>query len=237
MSITKEALEYLVSLKPAELIDIHDEKFANQQLYRIKQATPNALVVRNLTGLIHYLQTNFDKQPPVLVHVAGPKEVVVYSTFNRDYDRNVLIKAEALTPEIRFGTYYDVESFNILLQSAFVTDAERALILKLVGNIVEEDVNTYGDDGIAQTVTAKSGVATRETVIVPNPVKLAPFRTFTEVTQPASDFVFRLKKGPAAALFEADGGAWKNEAISGISKFLADNLAKQIEEEQVTIIA
>jgi len=64
-------------------------------------------------------------------------------------------------------------------------------------------------------------------VAVPNPVTLRPYRTFSEVEQPASQFVFRMKTGgssPSCALFNADGGAWALEAIENIKRWLSDRL-------------
>lgn len=55
-------------------------------------------------------------------------------------------------------------------------------------------------------------------------VRLTPFRTFSNVEQPASDFLFRIKEGGTAALFEADGGAWENEARRNIAMFLRTEL-------------
>lgn len=54
------------------------------------------------------------------------------------------------------------------------------------------------------------------------------------MAQPESKFVFRMQDGPRAALFEADGGAWKNDAMLSIKKFLEEQL-KDI--ENVNIIA
>lgn len=59
----------------------------------------------------------------------------------------------------------------------------------------------------------------------PNPVTLAPYRTFREIAQPESQFVFRLRGGvegalPHAALFEADGAEWKLAAVGRIASFL-----------------
>lgn len=125
----------------------------------------------------------------------------------------------------------------IKLQSCFVKDQERDLVLKVVGNIKEDAVKNYGDDGIAQTVTAKVGVASVENVVVPNPVTLRPYRTFQEILQPSSDFVFRMKTGPAAALFEADGGAWQNEAIVTIKSHLVLMLEDEINTGRIHIIA
>ena len=58
------------------------------------------------------------------------------------------------------------------------------------------------------------------------PVELIPYRTFQEVEQPASKFVFRIgdKEVPAFKIVEAEGGIWKNEAVSNIKAFLMENL-------------
>lgn len=85
-------------------------------------------------------------------------------------------------------------------------------------------------------MTARSGIARVEEISVPNPVFLAPFRTFREITQPLSPFVLRMKQGregglPTVALFEADGGKWKLDAI----QFIRDYLEGKI--ETVPIIA
>jgi len=38
-------------------------------------------------------------------------------------------------------------------------------------------------------------------------------------------------------LFEADGGAWKNEAMNNIKQYLSDNLDDEIQSGHVTVIA
>lgn len=89
-------------------------------------------------------------------------------------------------------------------------------------------IATYGDDGVTQKATVKSGIASRSDAVVPNPVILQPYRTFTEVIQPASNFIFRMREnrggGVECAIFEADGGAWKNEAMKNIKDYLAKEL-------------
>src|SRR5699024_5213817 len=113
--------------------------------------------------------------------------------------------------------YHDMEQLIIALQSKFTRIAkgdDRDLILKVVGNVKEENIRNTGDDGMTQAVTIRTGIAGAEGVKVPNPVELAPYRTFLEVKQPESDFIFRMKVGPRGAIFEADGGVWRNKAIA-----------------------
>jgi hypothetical protein len=108
--------------------------------------------------------------------------------------------------------------------------------LKVVGNIKKEDVRTVGDNGVSQSVTAKVGVATVGQVEVPNPVALMP-RTFVEVEQPESNLIFRMQNGPRYALFEADGGAWKVQAMKNIKDYLLAALEEEFEFEKLVIIA
>lgn len=113
---------------------------------------------------------------------------------------------------------------NIMLQSSFVDNKDRNLLLKVTGNVKDEAVKSVGDNGVSQAVTIKTGVASVSDVVVPNPVTLAPFRTFQEVEQPESKFIFRMKDGPSAALYEADGGAWRNEAMKNIKSSSKNSL-------------
>lgn len=97
-------------------------------------------------------------------------------------------------------------------------------MLKVTGNIKEEVVKNVGDDGVSQSVVMKSGIASVTEAIVPNIVQLAPYRTFTEIDQPTSDFVFRMRTGVEVALYEADGGAWRNKAMQDIKTYLQSEL-------------
>ena len=93
---------------------------------------------------------------------------------------------------------------------------------------------------ICQKTTIKSGIANKTDVIVPNPVKLRPYRTFAEIEQPQSSYVFRIQdsdRGPSFNLVEADGGLWKNATMKKIKDYLAYELAEELEKYQITIIA
>lgn len=72
----------------------------------------------------------------------------------------------------------------------------------------------------------------QQDTVLPNPVELAPFRTFIEVNQVVSPFIFRARTAKEDrsdsskvtdiefALFEADGGAWEIEAKQRIKEYL-----------------
>ena len=92
--------------------------------------------------------------------------------------RETLFKCEAIVNEFRFDKYYDQERFLIELQANFVTSEDLETIMKVSGNIQAGTTASYSDDGVSQKTTIKSGVQ-RADVIVPNPVKLVPYRTFS----------------------------------------------------------
>lgn len=233
----KEALQYLISLGNVNTVQVGTQTYATQPLHLVKEPVVAPIDVRSLSGLIEYIKSEFDGTEKLMVHVVSPTKVVAFTQQNGDAARKTFITATAMVPEFAYGRFHQVEEFIISLQAGFVPYGNHADILKLVGNIKEENVQQFGDDGVSQAVTAKMGIAAVETVKVPNPVVLKPFRTFVEIDQPESEFVFRLKNGPTAALFEADGGAWKIAAMQSIREHLAKELAAELADGRIVIIA
>jgi hypothetical protein len=235
--VIKEAIQYIVGLGNTRIEKVGDQVYSTQPIHKVHLPTPETIQVRSLSGLVEYLQSEFDGTEQLMIHVESPTEVSVFSSFNRDFNRKALIEAKAMIPGYSFERWYDSEEFNIKLQSVFVKNEDRDIMLKVVGNIKEEDVRTVGDNGVSQSVTAKVGVATVGQVEVPNPVALKPYRTFVEVDQPESDFIFRMQNGPRCALFEADGGAWKVQAMRNIKDYLQVALEDEFNSKKLVIIA
>lgn len=233
----KEAFEYLVQLGNKEVKEVNGQQYSTGNMRLIEKPSAETIAVQSLSGLTDYLKSNFDTLDNILIHIKNATSVVAYSTLNEDYNRQKWIKATAMLPEFRFDSFYDAESFNIKLQSCFLNNDDRKIMLQVVGNIKEEAVQTFGDDGVSQSVIARTGIAQVGDVKVPNPVMLAPYRTFVEVEQPESNFVFRMKEGARCALFEADGGAWELEAMDNIKDHLAVELRELIEANKVHIIS
>ena len=224
----RDALEYLVNLgeKKEAIIELDQGTFSRVSLNRVTEPVASKLTVSTLTGLVDYIKTNVDHlEGKLLIQVKSPEEVALYSPLNADREREKYVSAEAILPNnVVYERFLDTERFNIMLQSAFVNNKDKEILLKYTGLIQDDAVKTIGDDGVSQQVTVKTGEASVGQAVVPNPVTLAPFRTFPEVEQPESKFIFRMKEGPSAALFEADGGAWRNKAILNIKAYLEKEL-------------
>ena len=67
-------------------------------------------------------------------------------------------------------------------------------------------------------------------------VKLKPYRTFSEVDQPESEFLLRLSEGARVALYEADGGAWTLQARRNVADYLRTALSELIESGNVIVV-
>ena len=234
----KEALEYIVGLKTPVITEIDGNTYSDKPLNRIGYVPyAKTIGMKTLTSLVEYIKANIDSMSEkMIVHVISPTEVHLYSSLDADRKREYLVEVNAELPDFRFGSFIDHENFVIALQSKFVPNEDRDLVLKFAGTVEDRTGAEYGDDGVTQKATIKTGVASKADAVVPNPVNLIPYRTFLEVQQPASDFIFRMKSscGVQCAIFEADGGAWKNEAMSRIKNYLALELS---EYPQFTVIS
>lgn len=230
----KEALQYLVELGKAEEHTINGDTYSDKPLHRIDMYIPkaNAIEMHTLTSLVDYIKSDVDAMSEkMIVEVASPTKVNLHSQLDYNRDREKLVSVSARVPEFSFNNFMDQEKFCINLQSKFIDDpqTDRSLILKFAGTVEAGTVAEYGDDGITQKATVKTGIASKGDAIVPNPVKLRPYRTFLEVEQPISEFIFRMKQdkydGINCAIFEADGGAWQIAATKAIKEYLQLELA------------
>lgn len=237
----KEALKYLLELKRPETIQVDGRDYSTIDIKPIKEAQCAPLNVYNLESLINYLKANPDKlNSQKILNIVNPTKVVVESAlFGKFKQRETYIEADYsnLVPEIYFGRFLDMEEFMIMLKSKFFETEKLNNIISIVGNVQNEAVTHYNDDGFSQEVVVRTGVVRVGNVPVPPRVKLIPYRTFIEVPQPASEFILRARKcsyGVEFALFEADGGVWKKDAIKYISTYLKDHLK---EVENITILS
>lgn len=228
--LNKDAMEYLVGLgyKKDVLVETEKGLFSKERLERVELPRIDTLKVSNLTSIIDFIKANIDDyEGQLLIQVVSPKEVRLLTPLTPDKKREELIRAVAILPDnIRYDYFMETEPFNIMIQSGFSDNDHKKLLLKFTGLIKDEAVKSTGDNGISQKVTIKTGVASVGEAEVPNPVTLAPFRTFQEIKQPESKFIFRMKSGPAAALFEADGGSWKNIAMRRIRNYFEEELSE-----------
>lgn len=207
-----------------------------KNIERPREPEPDALVLSTLTGIRDYLAANVDSLDlsKLILNVSSELMVRLYGDLVNVEDGQAFVRYEyvrANAPSLRFALneYLPAEEFVIGLSTMFVANPARIHLQKLVASIRDSAVTETLDDGNAQEVKTARGVALVDRTPVQSAWTLAPYRTFREVEQPASEFVLRLRSGnpdsgnkPRCALFEADGGAWRLEAIESIAGWLKD---------------
>jgi hypothetical protein len=242
----KEAIEKILSLGMVEQFDIDGHKYTSKGLHPVKfvESIADPLNINTLTGIVDYIKANHDKLElkTSTLHIFSHDCVSLISKVIGDVkQRTIHINSDCsniLEKGFEFGHWHSIHSFIIALQSGFIVNDDLKMVLEFVSDIKAEEGQDYKDTGVAQSVTARKSIGSSliKEADVPNPVALKPFRTFLEVEQPESSFVFRLQsagegKPPLCALFEASGGMWKLQAIQSIKVWLK---AKKL---NVTIIA
>lgn len=136
----------------------------------------------------------------------------------------------------KVGYNMSVEEMIILLSTSFImTENTEKFINSLSSLRVVEEVE-FNDDGVGQTVTAKKGASMNAKFQVQPIVKLKPIRTYAEIDQVESKFLFRVNKDGSVCLREADGGQWKYETQKRIVDYLEDNLKELIDNNEVVVI-
>jgi hypothetical protein len=244
----KEAINRILELAPPNIRETNDQTYSDKELHRIDKdiRTKDVILMNTLSGLVDYIKSTSDCKDsgkPYIVRVVSPTEVQLISSLDYDRKRETLVCVEAVIPEFNFGYFIENEKFIINVQSKFISndspENDRAVILAFAGNVKAGTVAEYGDTGVGQKAAIKRGVTSLQEVEVPSPCKLIPYRTFTEVEQPMSSFIFRVKDddkyGVQCALFEADGGAWRNEAKANIKNYLASELSDFDSQELIIV--
>lgn len=248
----KEHAEYLVEvgkkLAPIVTVEFDGRRYTRRDLKPVEEPLTTAIRISTLSSLADLCTSKFKlqhsgevKTPAELgfeafdpdahvVHVVSPTQVqVVTARSNVWKRREILIDCNLTeTTPFKLGTFLNQDEFIIAVLSCFVQGEDRDYVAKLAGNAMAERVTTAQDDGVSQSMGTRAGATLAEKTTVKNIVNLQLYRTFREVEQPTSQFLFRLKQAeqniPQFAFFEADGGAWKLSATENIARYLRTKL-------------
>lgn len=213
----------------AEIININGRTYTTRSLHPVSENSPPATItVNTITGFIDsVMQLINEGNPPAFIQVEDEAGITAIGPIDPvTGHRPELIKAVPKLPRaFPFNDWMDPETFVISAQANMDNSGDRAAVLALAGNMKDEAANMVADDGITQTVTVKKGISLEAAVKIPNPVMLAPFRTFPEIDQPLSPYILRARRrsndGPQLALFTVGDGMWRVETMAEIAKALA----------------
>lgn len=237
----REFVQEIVKLAGPKTYDIGGEHFASQQLVRVapKKDFPEKISLNGLDSVCKLIRNEAEElflTDQILVQVESYNRVKVFTTLDGEMDRCYLYVCEADTPRVCIGNWMDHEQAVIQLRAMYIPNEDSEYLLKLLSSVSRESKVTSTDNGVSQTVEAKSGIALMERVTVKPRVTLKPFRTFLEVAQPESDMLVRLDDNGQIKLVEADGGAWKLEATRNIAGYFEENLKDLVESGRVVVL-
>jgi hypothetical protein len=236
-------MQFLLEKAKPQLYDLEGRRYSDKQLRPINEPEPTTVDVCSLQGLVSYFKNGLDSElgsclakdighaPSLFFHVEDYRTVSLCTPLHGPFlQRSVLLRATTLKNNFQFGQFQDSEKFAINVQSEFCPSENRSKLLQIAGNVEVNASVGIADDGVSQRTTAKTGIARREEVVLPNPVTLQPYRTFPEIKQPECQFVFRMRqdqdsRNPVSfALFEADGNRWQIAASRSIAEYLTDHI-------------
>lgn len=196
-----------------------------KEIYRVE-----TLDVSTLTGLVEYILGNRDgiSNQGLLIQVVNAKSVRLIGPTDEQGGREVYAQATYYPEDIKLGFALEIEDQIIQLLTLFDDQADRNLVVKLIGNITDNSVTTVVDDGHSQEVTTRKGLGGFQNTQVQNPVRLAPFATFPDIMQPTGPFMVRLNKRegklPTVTVLQIAKKQLEEETIREIKEFLNDQL-------------
>ena len=241
MEDLRDAIQLLLDtgadLEDVKFVEIGGRYYTHQDLKEIaKKPKAEPIHATTLDALITYIaKCRSEIEGQALIHIVNPQRVRLMSGLDTRRERELLFECEAITPLHHFDQWIGQEEFLIYLASCFQRSEDQETVLKYAGTVEAKTVSTYGDDGISQKATVSTGVASKAAVILPSKVTLHPFRTFQEVDQPGSEFVFRMNDTPGFRLIEADGGAWRLKAMDALEAYILGML-ESFEVEDIPVI-
>ena len=237
MTDLKPSLQYAVELAEPKIFTVEDvhgviTQFSNKPLHQIQAQAPhqpNIVEVSTLTRIADLVRAKLEGGAftnDFFLHIEDETTVRLVAKDSDEYGRRLqLIVARPVSfDQFRFGQWMSQEEFVIAVASKFADGADKDYVLNIASTLTNDAVRTSEDNGFNQKVTAKAGIRMKEDITLKPRVDLAPFRTFPEIEQPVSSFVFRARCNgegqPVLQLVEADGGRWKIEAIKRIDAAL-----------------
>lgn len=235
-SLVKDIME--ICTKATNVQEIGGKTFSASPLYKVdtKDRT-ETLPFSDLSSIVPIIRNelkNFDL--PLYVVVNDYNEVLVYTSIDDERDREHPYRVKYDGQPFRFGSWCTFEEFVIALRSKFVLNDDVKELLSFLKCVTNSESVKTEDDGISQKVaTVKGTSGYQETAPIR---RLSPFRTFSEIEQPTSEFLFRISEnGGLFALHEADGGAWRKQAKDSIKAYYEEAFADEIKGGKVIVLS
>ena len=242
-----EFIDRIISLSTPEIKKLNGRFYGNSDVKVIPELDdlPEQLRVHSLDSVVKLIDQEHTGLPsPLFISIQNYNLVSVFSDYNMNfiddtpkYKRYNLCSSVCENVNVFDELVMEHEEAMINLRACFVQGEGTAYLLDLLSSVSEEEGVQQKDNGLTQTVTVKKGISLVERVGVKPRVLLAPYRTFREVEQPASEFLVRVLGGSRIMLKEADGGMWQLEAKRRIKAYFDEKLKDLIDEKKIVVMS
>lgn len=216
-----------------------------EEIEPLELSKPEKAVTRSLNALAALVKTEINAFPDHPLYISCEKydHVRVLTQPNADDDLRRWTPYEAIAsdlPPMIEDVRWSFDEAQIKLRSMFQRASDGNTndvdyILSLLSHMSVDQSVKSDDNGVTQTVQVRKGVSFVENQRVNPIVKLAPYRTFQEVEQPESEFVFRVYDDRSISLTAADGGMWKMAARSAVRQYLLAALREEVDAHHVIV--
>lgn len=220
-----------------ELVEVDGVQYAPRSYQRVVPLpSPTPLTSHTLIGLLDYVKSNRDGLDfeSLLITIDDHTLVKLIDTIDwtGTMDRFELFKSslDPKLPVFPFDTYLSAEDLIIKCKAMFQPSDELNALIAFVSKVTQQNSIDTVDDGVSQVVQVRKGVsgALTQSETTKGMYTLKPYRTFRHIDQPETTFILRLKpeddKLPKVALFDADGGSWRDSTITAIKLHLESAL-------------
>lgn len=193
---------------------------------------PGSFGISSLSAIVEYIKGNKDgfKKEELIIIVESPEKVSVWEKVMGESQKRTLVIVASLDNDVTpfpFSDWLPQEMFIITASALFEETKDKDAVIKAASCMIAEVTLKGEDNGATMQYEAKNGVVLPSGTKAPTVVELKPFRTFRQVEQPESKFIFRYRsEGDSIKvnLIEADGGAWKHTAMESIKEYFKKDL-------------
>ena len=220
----------------------NDGQIQVEQLHVDEVFYPATMRVNTLTAFVNYIKAaifNKEISEPLYINIDSPLHVSATTPVNKYGKRSMVVTAERyhFSP-FNFGQAHDFENFVVALRSKFAASDGVKELLECLKSVTNENRVSTEDNGVTQVVMAKNGLHLNAAVQISPIWALKPHRTFTEIDQPESLFLLRMKQGEDThyTLYETDGNAWAIEAMQSIAYYLQWKFEDEIKDKKIFIL-
>lgn len=236
----------ILAIAPAKQYEIRGNSYTDKKLYRLppvteREKSPEQVSgLSTLSGLISMLRVETDeiikKHGDIFLLVKSASEVQAFTTFRREDipltadeilpygKRQVLYTTKYSTPQIKLNAFLPYETAIIQLNALFEKTEERDELIKAISSIDRNESGGIEDNGVSQTVTAKSGIALKNKTTIKPIWRLKPYRSFVEASLAEVALLLRVNDKFEVGLYECDGGKWELDAKDNIRWYLENKI-------------